>query len=523
MSDIGDLFAEQVRSQLSGQESPAEIERLVLAAGQSVGLAGEQVSAIAKRLCEEAELLKSAKRASPSQPRLLVDWINELRIGTRAFPEFHLICPTGLESQPTVTISIDRSLDHEPDVLQPTLECHDEPGYWTFRVPFQLTTGGERCLPGIYKLEVRVEFSPTTDRRRSVFRSYIYLNVHQPDASDSQTLEIEGDGKALLNLHGDLKRFAKVVIKANDDAVLNWQDLFEMGEKDPELAGTDGPSLKHEYELRLERRIPAREKRVFGGIDFDRPPLSKLCLTIPDGGGNRNVCLLTERQVSIGRKRDNDIVLRLWPRNSQNDHLTSLISSRHAHLAFTESGVVWKNLNCGNGTRIAGAHTQAGSDCLLQQASQIWPADALSLGCELFRVDPTDSDSAYELFEKRLVGISSAPPVGSFRAVRLTRNDSLRGKEEYVVFQRAVSIGSGPSCAIRIDHPTVRPIHGHIMLLGASLWLEAASKRYPTRVDGEAVSLGQLVPLYPNLTVQVGEVELQVTSFHQIHLDVSSA
>jgi predicted component of type VI protein secretion system len=106
--------------------------------------------------------------------------------------------------------------------------------------------------------------------------------------------------------------------------------------------------------------------------------------------------------------------------------------------------------------------------------------------------------------------------------VRLSRLDALAGYEHYVLFGRAVLVGSDAACAVRIDHPSVAPVHAQVLHLGGSFWLEPLQHTRPTLCDGRPAPLDQLAPLRPASTIQLGDVHLAVLALQQYYVDVAA-
>ena len=108
---------------------------------------------------------------------------------------------------------------------------------------------------------------------------------------------------------------------------------------------------------------------------------------------------------------------------------------------------------------------------------------------------------------------------GTIHALRLVRQDSLAGREEYVLFDRGVVLGSDPGCAVPLPHASVAPAHAHLLWLAGSFWVEPAGPERSVVIDGKALPAGRVAPLAPGQTLQLGEVRLFVTAFRQYGLD----
>jgi len=259
-------------------------------------------------------------------------------------------------------------------------------------------------------------------------------------------------------------------------------------------------------------------KRPLRGFDGKSYLSDRLLLQVHQGDDSINIGLLAKTSVELGRRRGNDIVTRVYPPSEENDVLTGLISSNHAKITFTANGAELQDYST-HGTKAAG-HELSDDSALLSQGAEIRLADVLSLGCELFYDEVTDTLSALKPFAERYVGTVLSDPAGPLRAVRLRRIDNLQKAEEYLVFQHAVRVGSGADCEVRISDPSVSPVHAQILWLGNSMWLEPLQSKRPTLADGQEIPRDQLAPLRPNLPLQFGDVEVTVSSFRQRYLDM---
>jgi hypothetical protein len=274
-------------------------------------------------------------------------------------------------------------------------------------------------------------------------------------------------------------------------------------------------------------RVRTRQlKRVFKGFEHVDPyKTSRMCLHFHTAPGvTRTYCILAQQRASVGKQRGRDIVLRTLPPSPENNQLTQRISREHAHIEFDAIGAVWHNApRCSNGTIIDEVPLQGGESALLRQGSVIRVAEALTLTCGSYYNDPVDNEPGYARFCEDLGAEPGTEPLGNARAVRLVRNDELAETEQYLLIQRGVSIGSGPTCPIHLNDPTVGPIHAHVVHLAGSFWLEAAQTLNPTLVEGNELPRHRLVPLKPNSVFQLGNVVVTATAWQQYYLDVMPA
>jgi hypothetical protein len=231
--------------------------------------------------------------------------------------------------------------------------------------------------------------------------------------------------------------------------------------------------------------------------------------------GRRNLCLLARAEVSLGKQRgSNDVVLRCLPPSPANDERTDCLSRRHATLAVTERGAVWRNLDCANGTVVGDRRLPAGAEALLSSGTVLRPADAVPLRCELYHDDPLlGQEEAY----RDLAGTDAAlspGPHGPVSAVRLVRLDVA---EEYLLVPRGALVGSDPRCAVRVEGAS--PVHARLLHLGGSFWLEPAPGELLELAGLGMVPADHLVPLHAGQEFRAGTARLTVAGFGQWFLD----
>ena len=192
-----EILSSIVKSQLGVSATLVEIETQVQAVAESAGIPSRVADEVLLRFRTER---KAANTGQDVFPRLLVDWGDLPRVGNQVRPEFSLLCPK-YASRPEIQIHVDADLDHDPnDALRRTQE--DDPGLWTFHVPFKMQSDDMDCLPGQYLIDMELSFRDVPVELPRFYRCRIRLTV--PNAADDQggILEIDGDGQSLVNLQG---------------------------------------------------------------------------------------------------------------------------------------------------------------------------------------------------------------------------------------------------------------------------------------------------------------------------------
>lgn len=297
-----------------------------------------------------------------------------------------------------------------------------------------------------------------------------------------------------------------------------------------ELARTGVPHAGEFEEVVLSRRQRVdtlHSKAVLPGCEALQRPYTSLSWRFRERKGMRNICLVARPEIGVGKQRrdsndprGNDIVLRPLPPTPSNKVLTDRLSRKHARICFTPEGLIWQNLDCRNGTLIDDVLLGPAERRQLTQGAIVRAAGIVPLLCTLFYGDPVETDPPYTRFESRLPGPPSPPSVGRVRAARFQRVEELPVREEYLLFQRVITIGNDPSCALHIDHESVASMHAQILLLGGSLWLESCQTRRPSLLAERQIPPDCLVPLRPSQSLVLGEVEIAVRDFVQEYIDI---
>lgn len=320
-----------VKAQLEGNEDLQQIENQVTVVADTCNIP-EQV--VAEVIAEFRTQFAPAV-STVAAPRLLVDWGELPRVGYQVRPEFSLLCPA-YSARPEIQIKVDRDLDHDANdpLRRPQI---DEPGLWTFHVPFRMTSEGMDCRPGHYLLDVEVTFREAPADAPRFYRCRIRLNV--PDMNDDQggVLEIDGDGQSMVNLQGyNLKQFSKVVLKGGEDSVINLQNAIggDDGEGDAPPAD-DKLATTFEYQLKVNTEKQSRLPTVTTTTDR-RAYLDAAGLVFEDG---RRTLIYARPRLTFGRSRDNDVVLRFLPRSSENDKNSRNLSRTHCVAEVVPEGI----------------------------------------------------------------------------------------------------------------------------------------------------------------------------------------
>jgi hypothetical protein len=236
--------------------------------------------------------------------------------------------------------------------------------------------------------------------------------------------------------------------------------------------------------------------------------------------GRRNLCLLALSEVTLGKQQgSNDIVLWALPSTPANDERTVRLSRQHATITVTERGVVWRNLDCGNGTVVGSRWLPPRAEALLQCGVAIHPAGSVSLRCELTRDNPLiGREEAYRSLAGADLTQSAPTPPGGVSGVRLRRLDLPNLCEEYLIVPRGALLGSDQQCAVRVEGAS--PVHARLLHLDGAFWLEPAPREILELAGSGVVPADHLVPLRPGQEFRAGDARLTVNGFGQWFLDI---
>jgi hypothetical protein len=226
-----DDIAVKLSSILSGNESTTEIVSMIVDGDPDPDLTGDDIQYIAKEIRSKFTL---AKRL----PNLIASWGIAPEIGDRCSPEFLLVCGEDYsDGDLDVKFDLDEQLDFRESHTKPTPIINAE-GHWIFRFPFNLTTDGEDCNPGMYNMTLELNFAGLAD---PLLPTSLYCDIRLTipgDDAEERVLEIDSDDKSLVNLQGlNLRSFSKIKLKGSGSGLIN---MLQGAEDD---SNDDGDSL----------------------------------------------------------------------------------------------------------------------------------------------------------------------------------------------------------------------------------------------------------------------------------------
>ena len=533
MNDPEQLY-QFIRSQLSESASPAEIEAQVRMLAASQGIDASVVSTVLNRISEPEPVtpppLPKHQLPTIQLPRLLVDWGELPRVGYQVRPEFSLLCPA-YKSQPEISISVDRELDHDADDPRRRPQTN-ESGFWSFHVPFRMTSDGMDCRPGHYLMGVEVAFRDVPPELPRFYRCQIRLNVSNTNVEEHGVLEIDGDGQSIVNLQGyNLKQFSKVVLKGGQDSVINLQNGPGSNDASLEPPAIDKPVTTFEYQLKIDHQkqarlpihVPSRKPRAY---------LDEAGFFFEDG---RRSIVVSRPRITFGRSRDNDVVVRFLPPGEENDGHSRNISRTHFIAELTADGIELRdqshsgmevNYSVVRSRQVVPA-SHAGDVTHIELGVTGTVSKKFAMEMLLFapnRRDHRDElgywDELYcEIVGGRLSRVAREALDVSINAVRYDRAGNLSGEESYVHLLREALLGGSPSQAAIVLRESGPRLQARLLHIDRSFWLEPLPGCQPISIDDVALAPRSLHPLSPGMELRFGSELVRFDRPSQLYLD----
>ena len=516
-----------VKAQLSGSESYNDIERLVESTAVTASIDADIVTEVLEMFHSEM----FPDDVELPMPRLLVDWGELPRVGYQVRPEFSLLCPA-YESRPEVQVKVDQDLDHNANDPLRRLQV-DEPGLWTFHVPFRMTSDGMDCCPGHYMIDVEVSFRDAPAKAPRFFRCRIRLNVPDLNSEQGGELVIDGDGQSMVNLQGyNLKQFSKVVLKGGEDGVINLQNSFgesEPAESQPEPDDTQQTTFEYQLKVNSEKqsRLPSVSERF-----TKRSYLDACGLFFEDG---RRTLVFSRPRLTLGRSRDNDVVIRFLPSGEENNANSRNVSRTHAVFELVADGIELRDesrsgieLNYSvvrDRDVLPTGHSGEVSDIRLGVTGTV--PQSFDLQMTIFGPDRFSEQEELEFWHElytetvggRLSRLARESLAQRFDALRIDRMENLAGEESYVVLAREALIGGSPNTAAIALSELDPKILARLLHLDRTFWIEPLASDPPIEVDGERVPVKKLVPLSPGMQIKLGDEIATFDRPSQLYLD----
>ena len=489
------------------------MEKQLQVVAASAQISDDVVAEVLERFRGE---LQASEEATDTTPRLLVDWGELPKVGYQVRPEFSLLCPA-YDSRPEVQIKVDQDLEHNENDPLRRLQA-DEPGLWTFHVPFRMTSDGMDCRPGQYMIDVAVSFREAPATAPRFFRCRIRLNVPDLAADQGGELVIDGDGQSMVNLQGyNLKQFSKVVLKGGDDGVINLQNAInDSDQAELPSEADEKPLTTFEYQLKVNSEKQSRLPSV--SARFTKRDYLDACGLFFEAG--KRTLVFSRPRLMLGRSRDNDVVIRFLPTSDANNANSRNISRTHAVLELMADGIELRDesrsgieLNYSvvqERSVIPTGHSGEVSDIRLGVTGTV--PKSFDLQITTFGPDRFSEQEELEFWHElycetvggRISRLAREALSQRLDAIRVDRVENLADEENYVVLAREALIGGSPNTAAITLSDGDPKVRARLLHLDRTFWLENLTSDHLIQVDGETIPLKTLVPLSPGMQIKFG-------------------
>ena len=515
-----------VKSQLDQTSSIEDVEAQIQAVAENADIPDDVVLEVIAKFRKELQSVPTN-----TAPRLLVDWGELPRVGFQVRPEFSLLCPA-YASRPELRVSVDRELDHDAsDSLRRPRA--DEPGLWSFHVPFRMTSDGMDCRPGHYLIDVELSFRDVPPELPRFYRCRIRLNVSAANAEDGGVLEIDGDGQSMVNLQGyNLKQFSKVILKAGEDSVINLQNAIG-GLDNIDTPGTesDKPVTTFEYQLKIDTEKQAKLPVLAASVK-SRSYLDTAGFFFEDG---RRSIVLTRPRITFGRSRDNDVVIRFLPRSKEHDEHSRNISRTHCIAELTLEGIELRD-ESRSGMEVNYAVVRdrevvpavhAGDVTHIEFGVTGTVPKKFELEMVMFAPDRHEYRDELEYWDElyceilggRLSRSAREALDVSINGVRYDRVTNLAGEESYVHLLREALIGGSPVQSAIVLRDSGPKVQARLLHIDRSFWLEPLPGANPITIDGTLLRTRSLNALVLGMQIQFGSEVVTFDRPAQHYLD----
>ncbi len=276
-------------------------------------------------------------------------------------------------------------------------------------------------------------------------------------------------------------------------------------------------------------------------------PSDRARLWFVDNGILRNYCLLTGREVKLGRD-PRQVDVRLYeiercranlecqasqgvPANQRGSG--SQVSRLHWQAEPTPNGVRITQLTGSSVGTVSGGKTlQAGDAALLGRNETIAIPDVIGLKYAANAPAFGGADAARALARQVLETMPSPPPAaepwtGQYGGYRLDRLFSLTGErvgdyedpktaESYVLIPGWATLGSSSDACITVPGPDVAPLHAALLHIDGYFFLYPIAAEVVTLLNGKQACAGIPWPLSPPATIQLGPTSLTFEGFSQM-------
>lgn len=456
-------------------------------------------------------------------PHLIVDWKTLPTLGAQCQPHFLLVLTDEYQiAKPKINISVTPALDFNAENLSPKLRQTTQ-GQWQWFFPFAVSQNGEDCRPGDYVLSVEINFDRAMNEMPRNLHCDIRLTIPQKH-ENNRTLEIDANGKSLINLQGmNLSQFGHIKLSGSDLAALNTVDYQSNSAESTENSRLND-SVVHEYGLEYDLYSFAETARL---ITRNTTPSYTTNASLTVGG--KNLLIETRKEITLGRSRNADITLRAMPRSPENDNISRRISRIHAKMTMSDSDFrilreSTKSLIVNSKELEGDRHFEITADTARPREKitiQFDSSHALDLSATPYFDKSTKNSIRTRFIESQRSSIaelnSQSASDRSLNFIHIKRLCNVIN-EEYFLLNGTIPIGSDfTECGIILEN--VPSIAAEIFQHQGTFYLCSIDADAPIQVSGINVGPSQVIPLVYDDVIQIGEHKMLFKHFQQLSME----
>ena len=352
------------------------------------------------------------------------------------------------------------------------------------------------------------------------------------ETKDLQQISIQAES-LINNSVGENSKSMDNVVKSQIGSLFNFDKIKDANDLMQEFRNLPPQykTVELEYDPQRSEQLKAsmttaavKGKRI---VHAERGSLTQTAsLSASDKSRRLNIVMIAKPGVSLGKKRDNDIVLRLCPRNSLNDGQTLRISGTHGLMELKDGRLHVSDPGSSNGCTLDGETVDTQGRPIKKRGEVLEAAGVLRLGIEpvgnVRKIDWRQYESLMTLEKETLWDYQFNPHLNAVRLRRLNNLDAkdANGEEGYVLLYRAATIGSAPECLLRFEDKELEPVHAAIVYMNGRFYLEHLTSLTDVFVNTITISKNELMPLSFGDQLLIARLRLQFEQRYQLFVNL---
>ena len=275
-----------------------------------------------------------------------------------------------------------------------------------------------------------------------------------------------------------------------------------------------------ETEKKLKSSITCTTSIIDRRFNYNVSEITSSSLFIEND--NRNIVIISKDEITFGRNRGNDVILRLLPRSKENDPKSMRISGdKHFILKLTQGKLTLQDQST-NGTFFQNEKVSNILNLLPNVKYNISLAKIFDISIFPYPFAPLSLQNLnqylYELRTElgRLWDLSSRTDIGS---VKIERVNSIPTEEKYLLLFSTITIGSSSKNSICIRGEKIEEIHCRILNINKHFYLERLSSGGILKVNDLSVNICSLIPLDYGMTIEIGDKKMLFRQYEQKYIE----